>query len=128
MYKVEAVIRPDRLETVAEKLVQLGFSEYIVTEVQGHDSQRATTACYRGARYTVPYSDYVRIELAVPATALDVLLERMVAGDFTGEPGDGKIFISELSDVIDIAPRAANATAVRGHAASLGKLLPRRER
>jgi nitrogen regulatory protein PII len=110
MYKVEAVIRPERLELVAEKLLQLGFTEYVVSEVHGHESQPATTACYRGVSYSVPYSNYVRIELAVPATSLDVLLERIVAGAFTGDPGDGKIFISDLSDVIDIAAPAAAVT------------------
>jgi nitrogen regulatory protein P-II 1 len=109
MYKIDAVIRPSRLEYVTEQLEQLGFAEFSISEVHGHDAEPATVACYRGVQYAVPFANYVRLELAVPATALDAALDRIVQGAFTGEPGDGKIFVSELSDVIDIAPVAAAA-------------------
>jgi nitrogen regulatory protein P-II 1 len=104
MYKIEAVIRPERLSCVTEQLAQLGFAEFVVREVHGHDSHAAAIGCYRGVRYAVPYAEYLCLELAVPDTALDAALDRIVQGAFTGQAGDGKIFVSEFSDVIDIAP------------------------
>ncbi len=113
MYRLEAVIRPERLEPVKEKLVNLGFSDFILSEVRVHDAHTATTVCYRGTSYAVPYREQVRVELVVPESALEVTIERIVQGAFTGQHGDGKVFVSALCDVHDISAVAPRSTEPR---------------
>ena len=102
MYKIEAVIRPDRLEQVKDALSTQGLAEFVVAEVHGHGSRPGQTGQYRGVAFQIPFVHQIRMELSVPDSALDVTLERIVAAAFTGEPGDGKIFVSALAEVIDI--------------------------
>jgi nitrogen regulatory protein P-II 1 len=115
MYKIEAIIRPTRLEQVKENLLQLGLSEFNIAEVQGHDAAAGQVICYRGVSHVVPFVHQLRIELAVPPSAVDAAVERIIEGAFTGEPGDGKIFVTALADVFDIAavPAARFASAPR---------------
>jgi nitrogen regulatory protein P-II 1 len=106
MYKVEAIIRPARLEQVKEKLLQLGLSEFVIAEVHGHDPQAGEAICYRGVPLLVPFVHQLRVELAVPPSAVEAVIERITEAAFTGEPVDRKIFVTALCDVIDIAPAA----------------------
>lgn len=103
MFKVDAIVRPDRLQEIEHELTQLGFSEFTVAEAQGHGGEPGPTGCYRGVKYEVPFVQQLRLELCVPATALEVVLERIVRAAHTGRPGDGRIFVSRVGEVIDIA-------------------------
>jgi nitrogen regulatory protein P-II 1 len=118
MYKLEAVIRSERLECVKEKLVTLGFSDFNVSEVRTHDAHAATALCYRGANYAIPYRPQVRLELVVPDSALDVTIENIVKAAFTGEHGDGKVLVSSLCDAIDISAVAPRSTPARQFASA----------
>ncbi len=121
MYKVEAIIRPARLEQVKEKLLQLGLSDFSIAEVQGHDAEAGQTICYRGVSHVVPFVHQLRVELALPPNAVDAAVERIVESAFTGEPGDGKIFVTALCEVIDIAAAPAVAAAPFASAPRMGR-------
>ena len=111
MYKVEAIIRPMRLDQVKEKLLQLGLSDFSIAEVHGHDAESGAVNCYRGVSFAVPFVHRLRIELAVPPNAVDAAVERIIEAAYTGQSGDGKIFVTALCDVIDIAAAPTVAAA-----------------
>jgi nitrogen regulatory protein P-II 1 len=109
MYKIDAIIRPERLEHVKEALSTEGFSEFVVAEIHGHGSRTGQMGHYRGVAFQIPYVHQIRVELSVPDSALDATLERIVAAAFTGEPGDGKIFVSAIAEVIEIGATSPTA-------------------
>jgi nitrogen regulatory protein P-II 1 len=103
MYKIEAIVRPDRLDPVKEALMNQGFDEFVVAEVHGHGSQAGPVACYRGVSYEIPFTHQARVELSVPETALEVVVDCVVKAARTGQAGDGRVFVTPLSDVIEIS-------------------------
>jgi nitrogen regulatory protein P-II 1 len=109
MFKVDAVVRPQCLNEVKEALLTLGISDFVIAEVHGHGSGPGKTGMYRGATYQIPFVHQLRIELSVAESALDVVLERVVAAACTGEPGDGKIFVTAIEEVIDISDIRPNS-------------------
>jgi nitrogen regulatory protein PII len=102
MYKVEATIRPERLEEVTDALLALGFDEFMVLRAYGHGVQPGTIASYRGVAYKMPFVHQLRVELRVSETALNPVVEGIAAAARTGDPGDGKIFITPLPDEMEI--------------------------
>jgi nitrogen regulatory protein P-II 1 len=111
MYKIEAIVRPDRLGFVKEALVDQGYDEFAVTEVHGHGAQPGPTARYRGVAYELPFVHEVNVELAVPDTSLDVVIDCIIKAARTGKAGDGKIFVTPLDEVIEIGIGAPVAAA-----------------
>ncbi|HEY1602809.1 MAG TPA: P-II family nitrogen regulator [Pirellulales bacterium] len=109
MYKIEAIIRPDRFDLVKEALSTEGFSEFVAADVYGYGSGAGPTGRYRGVAFQNPYLHQIRVELCVPDSALDVTLERIVGAAFTGVPGDGKIFVSTIAEVIEIGATSCTA-------------------
>lgn len=111
MKKVEAVIKPFRLEEVKNALTGIGIHGLTVLEARGFGRQRGHTEHYRGAEYTVDFVPKVKIEVIVPDRLLDDVVRVIQQAAHTGQIGDGKIFISNLEDVIRIR------TAEKGEAA-----------
>ena len=102
MYKIEAIIRPDRLSAVKEALVDQGFGEFAITEVHSHGSLPGAMGSYRGVDFDIPYTQQARVELNVPDTSLEAVIDSIVVAARTGKPGDGKIFVTPLAEVIAI--------------------------
>ncbi len=99
---VTAVIKPFRLDDVREALSEIGVSGMTVTEVKGFGRQKGHTELYRGAEYVVDFLPKVKIEVAIDDSLVDSTIEAIVSSSKTGNIGDGKVFVSELSHVIRI--------------------------
>ncbi len=102
MKKIEAIIKPFKLEDVREALSEAGASGLTVTEVKGFGRQKGHTELYRGAEYVIDFLPKVKIELVVPEDMLDRCLDVIVAAARTGKIGDGKIFVTNVEQVIRI--------------------------
>jgi nitrogen regulatory protein P-II 1 len=100
MKKIEAVIKPFKLDDVREALSELGVSGLTVTEVKGFGRQKGHTELYRGAEYVVDFLPKIKIEVVIPATLLDAAIEAIIKAAHTGKIGDGKIFISSVEQVL----------------------------
>lgn len=102
MKKIEAVIKPFKLDEVREALSALGVNGLTVTEVKGFGRQKGHTELYRGAEYVVDFLPKVKIEAAVQDDQLDQVLEAIEQSAKTGKIGDGKIFVFPLEQVVRI--------------------------
>ena len=102
MKKVEAIIRPDRLQPVQDALDELGISGLTVTEVVGCGAQRGYTEVYRGTRANISLQRKVKVEAVVPDASVERVVTAMIAAARTGEVGDGKIFILPVDDGVRI--------------------------
>jgi nitrogen regulatory protein P-II 2 len=102
MKLITAVIKPFKLDEVREALSEVGVQGLTVTEVKGFGRQKGHTELYRGAEYVVDFLPKVKLEVAVDDDVLERALEAIEAAGKTGKIGDGKIFISDLSEVIRI--------------------------
>ncbi|MFA6015334.1 MAG: P-II family nitrogen regulator [Gallionellaceae bacterium] len=112
MKKIEAIIKPFKLDEVREALAQLGVSGLTVTEVKGFGRQKGHTELYRGAEYIVDFLPKIKIEVVVTAAMLDAVVEAIVNVSRTGKIGDGKIFISSVEQVIRIRTGETNEDAI----------------
>jgi nitrogen regulatory protein P-II 1 len=92
--KVEAIIRPFKLDEVKIALVNAGIVGMTVSEVRGFGRQKGQTERYRGSEYTVEFLQKLKVEIVVEDTQVDMVVEKIIAAARTGEIGDGKIFIS----------------------------------
>ncbi len=99
---VTAIIKPFKLDEVREALSAIGVQGITVTEVKGFGRQKGHTELYRGAEYVVDFLPKVKIEAAIKSEMLDQVIEAIEKAARTGKIGDGKIFVSELSQVIRI--------------------------
>lgn len=102
MKKIEAIIKPFKLDDVRESLAEIGITGMTVTEVKGFGRQKGHTELYRGAEYMVDFLPKMRIDLIVKDDELERVLEVIISTAKTGKIGDGKIFVSEVSQVIRI--------------------------
>jgi nitrogen regulatory protein P-II 1 len=102
MKKVEAIIRPDRLQMVQDALDELGISGLTVTEVVGCGAQRGYTEVYRGARANISLQRKVKVEAVIPEASVDRVIAAMSDAARTGEVGDGKIFVLPVDDAVRI--------------------------
>jgi nitrogen regulatory protein P-II 1 len=102
MKKVEAIVKPFKLDEVREALSALGVSGLTVTEVKGFGRQKGHTELYRGAEYVVDFLPKVKVELVIADSMLDAALEAIVKAARTSKIGDGKIFVSTVEQVIRI--------------------------
>ena len=112
MKKIEAVIKPFKLDEVKEALQELGVQGMTVLEAKGYGRQKGHTELYRGAEYVIDFLPKIKIEVVVADDQLDRAIEAIVAAARTGRIGDGKIFVSEVSDVIRIRRGETGAAAV----------------
>ena len=102
MKKIEAIIKPFKLDEVREALSDIGVTGLTVTEVKGFGRQKGHTELYRGAEYVVDFLPKVKIEAAVDESILDRVIEAIESSARTGKIGDGKIFVTTLEQVIRI--------------------------
>ena len=102
MKKIEAIIKPFKLDDVREALSDLGITGMTVTEVRGFGRQKGHTELYRGAEYMVDFLPKVKMEIVVPDDLLDPCLDAIIETAQTGKIGDGKIFVYEVERVVRI--------------------------
>ena len=112
MKKIEAVIKPFKLDEVKEALQELGVQGMTVLEAKGFGRQKGHTELYRGAEYVVDFLPKIKIEVVVADDQLEAALEAIVGAARTGRIGDGKIFVSEITDVLRIRTGETGAAAV----------------
>jgi len=102
MKKIEAIIRHFKLEDVKNAMVEKGISGMTITEVRGFGRQKGHTEMYRGTEYRVDFVPKVKVEIAVDDAKLRTALDAITKAAQTGQVGDGKIFVSDLSEVVRI--------------------------
>lgn len=102
MKKVEAVIKPFKLEEVKEALSNVGIKGLTVTEVKGFGRQKGHKELYRGAEYEIEFLPKVKLEVVVPDSELEIVVEAIVSSARTGRLGDGKVFVTPVEEVIRI--------------------------
>jgi nitrogen regulatory protein P-II 1 len=102
MKKIEAIIKPFKLDEVKEALQEVGVQGITVTEAKGFGRQKGHTELYRGAEYVVDFLPKVRIEIVLPDDLVDRAVEAIQKAARTGRIGDGKIFITSIEEVIRI--------------------------
>ena len=102
MKKVDAIVKPFKLEEVKDKLNEIGVQGITVTEVKGFGRQKGHTELYRGAEYVVDFLPKVKMEIVVADAQADEVIETIMKTAQTGRIGDGKIFVTDLLDVIRI--------------------------
>ena len=102
MKKIEAIIKPFKLDEVKEALHAVGLQGMTVLEAKGFGRQRGHTELYRGAEYIVDFLPKLKIEVVVSDTQLEAALSAITKAAHTGKIGDGKIFVSEISEVVRI--------------------------
>jgi nitrogen regulatory protein P-II 1 len=110
--KVEAIIKPFKLDEVKEALHEVGVSGITVTEAKGFGRQKGHTELYRGAEYVVDFLPKVKLEVVVPSETVDRVIEAIVGAAQTGRIGDGKIFVSPIETAIRIRTGELNADAI----------------
>ena len=102
MKKIEAIIKPFKLDEVKNALTKIGIQGMTVTEVKGFGRQKGHTELYRGAEYSVDFVPKTKIEAAVPDSLVEQAIEAIIAAAATGSIGDGKVFVSDLSQAVRI--------------------------
>ena len=112
MKKIEAVIKPFKLDEVREALAEVGVTGLTVTEVKGFGRQKGHTELYRGAEYVVDFLPKVKIEVAVVDKMVDQAIEAIIKAARTGKIGDGKIFVTSVDHVVRIRTGETNEAAV----------------
>ena len=110
--KVEAIIKPFKLEEVKEALAAIGIQGLTVTEVKGFGRQKGQTEIYRGAEYHVSFLPKVKIEVAVPAELADAVVEAIATTARTGKIGDGKIFVLDVERALRIRTGESDNSAL----------------
>jgi nitrogen regulatory protein P-II 1 len=112
MKKIEAIIKPFKLDEVKEALQEIGLQGITVLEAKGFGRQKGHTELYRGAEYVVDFLPKVKIEVVLPDEMLDKAVEAILKAAKTGRIGDGKIFISAVDDAIRIRTGEKGASAI----------------
>ncbi|GAA0857003.1 P-II family nitrogen regulator [Aliiglaciecola litoralis] len=112
MKKIEAIVKPFKMDDVRESLSEIGVSGMTVTEVKGFGRQKGHTELYRGAEYQVDFLPKVKLEIVLPEDQVDRAVEVISAAAHTGKIGDGKIFVTTVERVIRIRTGEENEDAV----------------
>jgi nitrogen regulatory protein P-II 1 len=112
MKKIEAVIKPFKLDDVRDALAEIGVTGLTITEVKGFGRQKGHTETYRGAEYVVDFLPKVKLEIIVTAKDADVAVDAIVSAAKTGQIGDGKIFVSDVERVVRIRTGEEDESAI----------------
>ena len=112
MKKIEAVIKPFKLDDVREALSEVGISGLTVTEVKGFGRQKGHTELYRGAEYVVDFLPKIKIEVVVSTELLETAIDAIVKSAHTGKIGDGKIFVTAVEQVVRIRTGETDESAL----------------
>ena len=113
MVKIEAVIRPDKLDAVKTALDEIGVHGITIMEVRGAGQQRGYVHRYRGAEYRVNLLEKIKLETVVPDGLVDEAVEVIVSSGRTGEVGDGKIFLIPVTDAVRVRTGERGEAAIR---------------
>ena len=112
MKKIEAIIKPFKLDDVKQALSDIGLQGMTITEVKGYGRQKGHTEVYRGAEYQVDFIPKIKIEIVVPTERVDQVLETIKKSAYTGKIGDGKIFVYPVARIIRIRTGEENEAAI----------------
>ena len=112
MKLITAIIKPFKLDDVREALSEIGVTGITATEVKGFGRQKGHTELYRGAEYVVDFLPKIKLEIAINSDQLQTALDAITKAANTGKIGDGKIFVSELTEVIRIRTGESGAAAL----------------
>jgi nitrogen regulatory protein P-II 1 len=112
MKKVEAIIRHFKLEDVKNALTERGITGMTITEVRGFGRQKGHTEMYRGTEYEVDFVPKIKVEIVVPDAKLQTVLDTIVRSAQTGQVGDGKMFVTELSEAVRIRTGESGESAI----------------
>ena len=112
MKKIEAIIKPFKLDDVREALSDIGVNGLTVTEVKGFGRQKGHTELYRGAEYVVDFLPKIKLELVVADSIVDTAVDAIIKAAHTGKIGDGKIFVSSVDQVVRIRTGETGESAV----------------
>ncbi|MDO9006955.1 MAG: P-II family nitrogen regulator [Thiobacillus sp.] len=112
MKKIEAIIKPFKLDEVREALSEIGVTGLTVTEVKGFGRQKGHTELYRGAEYVVDFLPKVKLEIVIADNLVDRAIEAVITAARTGKIGDGKIFVTNMEQVVRIRTGETGETAI----------------
>src|SRR5450631_1842425 len=112
MKKIEAIVKPFKLDEVREALSELGATGLTVTEVKGFGRQKGHTELYRGAEYVVDFLPKVKVEVVLPDEMVERAVEAIVKAAHTGKIGDGKIFVTNVEQVVRIRTGESGEAAI----------------
>ncbi|MBZ0198859.1 MAG: P-II family nitrogen regulator [Ignavibacteriaceae bacterium] len=112
MKKIEAIIRPFKLDEVKEALIEEGIRGLTITEVRGYGRQKGHTETYRGSEYRIEFVPKIKIEIVVNDDKVDAAVDAVLRSAKTGQVGDGKIFISDVQEVIRIRTEESGSEAL----------------
>ncbi|MGZ8262000.1 MAG: P-II family nitrogen regulator [Methylotenera sp.] len=112
MKKIEAIIKPFKLDEVRESLSSIGANGLTVTEVKGFGRQKGHTELYRGAEYVVDFLPKIKLELVVADNMVEAAVDAIIKAAHTGKIGDGKIFVSSVEQVVRIRTGETGESAV----------------
>jgi nitrogen regulatory protein PII len=112
MKKIEAIIKPFKLEEVKDALGEIGIEGMTISEVKGFGRQKGHTEIYRGSEYTVDFLPKIKLDLVVANQVADRVVEAIVRSAKTGKIGDGKVFISEIEEAVRIRTEERGNLAV----------------
>jgi nitrogen regulatory protein PII len=112
MKKIEAIIKPFKLEEVKDALSEVGVDGMTVSEVKGFGRQKGHTEIYRGSEYTVDFLPKIKVEIVLPDNRAEAAVEAIVKAAKTGKIGDGKIFVTAVAEAIRIRTEEKGENAV----------------
>jgi nitrogen regulatory protein P-II 1 len=112
MKKIEAVIRPFKLDDVREALSEIGVQGMTLTEVKGYGRQKGHTEMYRGSEYKIDFLPKIKIEIIAKDSMVDNIVSTIIKAAKTGEVGDGKIFVSTVDDVVRVRTEESGEDAI----------------
>jgi nitrogen regulatory protein P-II 1 len=112
MKKIEAIIRPFKVDDVREALSEIGVKGMTISEVKGYGRQKGHTELYRGSEYKIDFLPKIKLEIVVGDNMVDRIVTTIIKTAKTGQVGDGKIFISPVEDVIRIRTEESGEAAV----------------
>ncbi len=112
MKKIEAIIKPFKLEQVKDALDEIGIEGMTVTEVKGYGRQKGHTEIYRGSEYTVDFLPKIKVEVAVLDNQANAVMEAIIKAAQTGKIGDGKIFVVGLEQAVRIRTKETGDAAI----------------
>lgn len=112
MKKIEAIIRPFKIDDVREALIEIGIKGMTITEVKGYGRQKGHTEMYRGSEYQIDFLPKMKIEIITPDDQVEKIVSTIIKSAKTGQVGDGKIFIYPVEEVIRVRTEESGEAAL----------------
>ncbi|MGD0339790.1 MAG: P-II family nitrogen regulator [Bacteroidota bacterium] len=112
MKKIEAIIRPFKIDDVREALSEIGVRGMTLTEVKGYGRQKGHTELYRGSEYQIDFLPKIKIEIVTSDNQVDKIVDTLIKAAKTGQVGDGKIFVSSIEDAIRVRTEESGDEAI----------------